>query len=72
MNEARGRGLFIALEVDKEWKYTAKDICMRLMDKKVLSKPTHFNKIRFSPPLVINQAQTDELIQQVHDVLKSF
>ena len=72
VRDIRGRGLFIAFEVDPEWRYTAQDLCLRLMERGVLAKPTHFNKIRFSPPLVIGDAQVDHLLQKMDEVIRSF
>ena len=41
---------------------TAKEICYRLMVKEVLAKDTHGHTIRFAPPLVITEAEVDEVI----------
>lgn len=58
IREIRGKGLFVGVEFkdeDKKTKFTAKNLCYILLKNKLLSKPTHENIIRFSPPLVITE-----------------
>ena len=45
---------------------------MRLRDNGLLAKPTHGDKIRFAPPLVINEEQMHESIEVIEKVAKSF
>ncbi|MGV3641946.1 MAG: ornithine--oxo-acid transaminase [Adhaeribacter sp.] len=56
----RGKGLLNALVISpaKDGR-TAWDVCLALMDKGLLAKPTHGDIIRFAPPLVITEAQLD-------------
>lgn len=61
--EVRGKGLLNAIVVkdadpDAAWKF-----CLRLMENGLLAKPTHGDKIRFAPPLVITEAQLDECVE---------
>jgi ornithine--oxo-acid transaminase len=55
----RGRGLMNALVMkepeDGSWR--AWDLCLALRDEGLISKPTHGNIIRFTPPLVVNKAE---------------
>lgn len=54
----RGKGLLNAVVInDTEDSATAMDLCYSMMHKGILCKPTHGNKIRFAPPLVINEQQ---------------
>jgi len=54
----RGKGLLNAVVInDTEESETAMNLCYRMMEKGLLCKPTHGNKIRFAPPLVINEQQ---------------
>ncbi len=54
----RGKGLLNAIVInDTEESETAMNLCYRMMEKGLLCKPTHGNKIRFAPPLVINEQQ---------------
>lgn len=66
----RGKGLLNAVEVntDEESKL-AWNICVRLMEKGLLAKPTHGNKIRFAPPLVISE---EELIVATEIIIDTF
>ncbi|MCR6718922.1 MAG: ornithine--oxo-acid transaminase [Chitinophagaceae bacterium] len=61
--EVRGKGLLNAIVVkdtdpDAAWKF-----CLRLMENGLLAKPTHGDKIRFAPPLVITAQQLDECVE---------
>ena len=42
------------------------EVCLRLRDNGLLAKPTHGDKIRLAPPLVINEEQIFEAV----DILK--
>jgi ornithine--oxo-acid transaminase len=51
--EIRGKGLFNAVEI-KHWdKHAAWKLCLELKENRLLAKPTHGDKIRFAPPLII-------------------
>lgn len=54
IKDIRGKGLMCAIEFDPDYHKTAWDLCLMLMEKGVLCKPTKRNIIRFSPPLIIN------------------
>lgn len=60
--DIRQAGLWLGVDVDPRLG-TAKDICHRLMIKQVLAKDTHGHTIRFAPPLVITEAELDEVIE---------
>jgi hypothetical protein len=61
----RGKGLLNAIVIDcDEESDLAWQICLRFRDYGLLAKPTHGNKIRFAPPLVITETQ-------IHDCLPS-
>ena len=62
----RGKGLFIGLEIKPE--FHARDFCLQLMEKGLLSKETHETVIRFAPPLVITKAQIDEALAIIREV----
>ncbi len=64
----RGKGLFIGLEIKQESNWHARDFCMQLMEKGLLSKETHETVIRFAPPLVITKAQIDEALAIIREV----
>lgn len=67
----RGRGLLNAIIIDESKGISAWEICMELMRKGLLAKPTHGNIIRLAPPLVITEKQLDEAVSIISNVLKS-
>ncbi|KAK2173706.1 hypothetical protein NP493_853g01090 [Ridgeia piscesae] len=60
----RGMGLFNAIVIKPP--LDAWDVCLRMRDNGLLAKPTHGDKIRFSPPLVI----TEEQLWQCIDIIR--
>lgn len=62
LTEVRQAGLWLGLDVNPELG-TARDICYRLLEKGILAKDTHVKTIRFAPPLVITDAELDEVIE---------
>ena len=63
-------------QVEKFWlfyaDYDAWEICLRLRDNGLLAKPTHLDRIRFAPPLVITEEQTLEAINIIRKTILSF
>ena len=68
ISDLRGRGLFIGLEIDPTMA-TAREVCVRLMKKGLLSKETHETVVRFAPPLIVNRDQIAWAVDQIRDVL---
>ncbi len=69
----RGRGLLNAIVIDSEEdSYLAWNICMEFKDNGLLAKPTHGNKIRLAPPLVINETQLNAALSIIEKSLHSF
>jgi len=66
----RGKGLLNAIVINHPNPEAAWDFCLILKDKGLLAKPTHGDKIRFAPPLVINQAQILECVGIISAALK--
>ncbi|XP_066595500.1 ornithine aminotransferase, mitochondrial-like [Prorops nasuta] len=68
VKEYRGRGLLAGLVINKEhaegW-----DICLKLKDHGLLTRPAHGQIIRLSPPLTINEEQLREGISIIKKVL---
>ena len=56
----RGKGLLNAIVIQHEDPEISWELCLHLRDLGVLAKPTHGDKIRFAPPLIINEAQIKE------------
>jgi ornithine--oxo-acid transaminase len=66
----RGKGLLNAIIIDHEDKEAAWQLCLLLKNNGLLAKPTHGDKIRFAPPLVITEAQVMECVQIIEQSLK--
>lgn len=72
IGEIRGKGLLNAIVIDHPDENAAWEICLLLMDEGVLAKPTHGDKIRLAPPLLINEEQVDDCIGRIANALKKF
>ena len=68
----RGKGLLNAIEVTHQNPNAAWDFCMVLKEKGLLAKPTHGNKIRFAPPLIITRDQILESIAIIKNSLDQY
>jgi ornithine--oxo-acid transaminase len=69
----RGKGLLNAIVINSgEESDLAWDICLRFRDYGLLAKPTHGNKIRFAPPLVINETQISKCLEIIEKALNDF
>jgi ornithine--oxo-acid transaminase len=66
----RGKGLLNAVVVQHSNKEAAWDLCLQLKENGLLAKPTHGDKIRFAPPLVINKEQIMECVEIIGKSLK--
>ena len=60
IRDVRGKGLLNAIEISHPDKDAAWNFCLELMENGLLAKPTHGDKIRFAPPLVITEDQVLE------------
>ena len=49
---------------------TAWDICLKMMEKGLLAKPTHDDIIRFAPPLVIKEAELRKAIDIIRETFE--
>lgn len=65
----RGRGLLNAIIINQD-RVDAFDLCLKLKDNGILSKPTHDNILRLAPPLVITEAQINESLDIIRKTLK--
>jgi len=66
----RGKGLLNAIVIDHKEVDAAWKLCIELKNNGLLAKPTHGDKIRFAPPLVITGPQIDECIQIIDKSLQ--
>lgn len=71
LNLVRGKGLLNALVISpaKDGR-RAWDVCLALMEKGLLAKPTHGDIIRFAPPLVLTEAQLDTCCDLIEATVK--
>lgn len=60
IKQIRGKGLLNAIVIDHPDPNAAWLFCLELMNNGLLAKPTHGDKIRFAPPLVITADQIEE------------
>lgn len=68
----RGKGLLNAIVIDHPDKEAAWKICIEMMGNGLLAKPTHGDRIRFAPPLLISRAQIDECVAIIKNALNNF
>jgi ornithine--oxo-acid transaminase len=68
VREARGRGLFIGLELDTT-RTSARRVAEILLRHGVLTKDTHGTVLRFAPPLTITRAQLDGAVTRIRRAL---
>lgn len=69
----RGKGLLNAIVVDcDEDSDLAWEICMKFSEYGLLAKPTHGNKIRLAPPLVITESQIHDCLAIIEKALNYF
>ena len=69
----RGKGLLNAIVVQDKYKgKSAWDFCLALKENGLLAKPTHGDKIRFAPPLVITEVQINECLGIIKKTLLEF
>lgn len=58
----RGKGLLNAIVIKHSNPDAAWDLCLALKENGLLAKPTHGDKIRFAPPLLITKEQVMECV----------
>lgn len=67
--EIRGKGLLNAIVIRHGNPEAAWQLCLALRNHGLLAKPTHGDKIRFAPPLVITKEQLDDAICIIRESL---
>ncbi len=65
----RGKGLLNAIVIDHRNNDAAWELCLALKENGLLAKPTHGDKIRFAPPLIINKEQILECVDIIRKSL---
>lgn len=59
----RGKGLLNAIIIQHHDKEAAWELCLALKENGLLAKPTHGDKIRFAPPLIITKEQVLDCVR---------
>lgn len=67
--DVRGKGLLNAIVIDHQDPEAAWKLCLALKDNGLLAKPTHGDKIRFAPPLIISKDQIMECVEIIRKSL---
>lgn len=65
----RGQGLLNAIVIAHPDPNAAWNLCIEMKNRGLLAKPTHGDKIRLAPPLVISAAQIEEALGIIRDSL---
>lgn len=65
----RGRGLLNAIVIKHSNPDAAWELCLAMKENGLLAKPTHGDKIRFAPPLVITAEQVKEAVNIIEKSL---
>src|SRR6185295_15979319 len=70
ISSVRGKGLLNAIVIEHANKDAAWELCMELKENGLLAKPTHGDKIRFAPPLVITKNELMDCIRIIKESLQ--
>lgn len=65
----RGRGLLNAIVIQHSNKDAAWELCLQMKENGLIAKPTHGDKIRFAPPLAIDENQIKEAVKIINESL---
>lgn len=68
----RGKGLLNAIVINHPDKEAAWRLCLAMKENGLLAKPTHGDKIRFAPPLVITREQVLDAVSLIDKSLQQF
>ena len=72
ITEVRGKGLLNAIQIKPYDGKKAWDLCLVMKENGILAKPTHEHTIRFTPPLIITEAQMREAIALIQKSMSEF
>jgi ornithine--oxo-acid transaminase len=65
VDHVRGRGLLVGVVLNTP----ARPYCEALQKRGMLAKETHENVVRFAPPLVVEKAELEAVLEDIRDVL---
>jgi ornithine--oxo-acid transaminase len=72
ITDVRGKGLLNAITINHKEGEAAWNLCLLMRDNGLLAKPTHGDKIRFAPPLLIKKDQIMEAVDIIRRSIISF
>ena len=72
ISNVRGKGLLNAIVIDHPDKKAAWNICLLMKENGLLAKPTHGDKIRLAPPLIIKEEQVMEAVNIIKRSIAEF
>lgn len=72
IEQVRGKGLLNAIQIRPLKGRQAWDLCLVMKENGILAKPTHEHTIRFTPPLIITEAQMREAISLIKKSMSEF
>jgi ornithine--oxo-acid transaminase len=72
IEEVRGKGLLNAIQIKTIEGKKAWDLCLLMKNNGILAKPTHEHTIRFTPPLIITEAQILDAIGLIQKSMTEF
>ncbi|MEO6330370.1 MAG: ornithine--oxo-acid transaminase [Ginsengibacter sp.] len=72
VKDVRGQGLLNAITINHHNVEAAWQLCLTLKENGLLAKPTHGNKIRLAPPLIIEKAQLIDCCGIIKTSIDSF
>ena len=74
INEARGRGLFLGIELNVDhkdaWFNSGADVVNRCLERGLMINATQNVVLRLAPPLIVTDAEIDEGLTILEDVLR--
>jgi ornithine--oxo-acid transaminase len=69
IRQVRGKGLLNAIVIEHSRPDAAWELCLALKENGLLAKPTHGDKIRLAPPLVITRAEVADCLAIIRESL---
>lgn len=69
--EVRGKGLLNAIIIKHTDEDAALKLCLELKENGLLAKPTHGDKIRFAPPLIITKNELMDCVEIIKESLQT-
>ena len=72
VSKIRGKGLFVAFNIDESKGPSMKDLCLEIIEKGILIKNPKPTKLRIAPALNITKTEADLIISTLSSVLNKY